>query len=150
MRAYHRDASVELRDAGFDDRGQIGQLLAEYLFEFDGRTEPYPYLDAYWEEPERPPLLIEVSGDVVGVCLIRRRDSGWSIAEFSVVPQRRRAGVGRAAVSALAERARLEGALFLEAKVHPANQEALPFWLSVGFTEVEGSGTGVTVTRRTL
>jgi len=53
-------------------------------------------------------------------------------------------------VDAVAERARAAGADYLEAKVHPSNREALPFLLAVGFSEVQGPGTGVTVTRRTL
>lgn len=142
--------ATTVRDAQRGDRDRLQRLLADYLFEFDGRTEPYPYLDAYWEEPERLPLLIEDDRDVIGLCLVRRRDGGWGIAEFSVVPERRRGGVGRAAVEAVASRARSEGATYLEAKVHPDNREALPFWLAAGFTEVEGPGTGVTVTRRAL
>jgi predicted acetyltransferase len=141
---------VKLRDAQHDDRDRLQRLLADYLFEFDGRTGPYPDLDAYWEEPERMPFLIAVDGEVVGLCLVRRRDGGWSVAEFSVMPDRRRGGVGRAAVEALAARARSDGAAYLEAKVHPDNREALPFWLAVGFTEVDGPGTGVIVTRRVL
>lgn len=141
---------VTLRDAQLDDRDLLRRLLADYLFEFDGRTEPYPYLDAYWEEPERRPFLIVVDGEVVGLCLIRGRDGGWSIAEFAVQADRRRGGVGRAAVDALAARAQSDGAAHLEAKVHPDNREALPFWLAVGFSETEGPGTGVTVTRRAL
>jgi hypothetical protein len=43
--------AVELRDARIDDRDGVERLLGEYLFEFDGRTGPYPDLDAYWEEP---------------------------------------------------------------------------------------------------
>jgi predicted acetyltransferase len=142
--------AVTLREAQLDDRDQLHRLLADYLFEFDGRAEAYPYLDAYWVDPERLPFLVEVDGDVVGLCLVRRRDGGWSIAEFTVLAERRRGGVGRAAVDALAARARSDGAGYLEAKVHPDNQEALPFWLTVGFSEVEGPGTGVTVTRRQL
>ena len=141
---------VVVREAQLEDRARLQQLLGDYLFEFDGRTEPYPYLDAYWEEPERLPYLVEIDGEVAGLCLVRRRDGGWSIAEFSVVPSRRREGAGRAAVEALAERACSDGATHLEAKVHPDNPEALPFWLSVGFVEVEGPGTGVVVTRRAL
>jgi predicted acetyltransferase len=141
---------MTLRDAQLDDRGRLERLLGDYLFEFDGRTEPYPNLDAYWEEPGRLPFLIEVDGEGIGLCLVRRRDEGWSIAEFSVLPNRRRGGVGRAAVNTLAARARSDGAAYLEAKVHPDNREALPFWLAVGFSEVEGPGAGVTVTRRGL
>ena len=146
--ATFADVIVVLRDADVGERAEVERLLAAYLFEFDGRTEPYPYLDAYWTEAERLPFLIDVDERPAGVCLIRIRDGGWSIAEFSVTPAERRAGVGRAAVEALAERARSAGARHLEAKVHPDNQEALPFWLAVGFEEV--SSTGVRITRRRL
>lgn len=142
--------AVTLREAQLDDRPVLEPLLADYLFEFDGRTEPYPYLDAYWEEPERLPLLIEADGEVVGLCLIRRHAEGWGIAEFTVTPTRRRGGVGAAAVDELAMRARSEGAAYLEAKVHPDNRGALPFWLAVGFTETQPLDAGVTVTRRAL
>ena len=140
--------AVAVREAGLDDREVLRRLLAEYLFEFDGRTEPYPCFDADWAEPDRMPFLIETRGEVVGLCLIRVRDDGWSIVEFSVVPEQRRAAIGRAAVDVVAERARSAGAERLEAKDHPDNREALPFWIAVGFHEV--SAPGVIVTRRNL
>ena len=142
--------AVTVRDAEPDEHDFLAELLAEYLFEFDGRTEPYPGLASYWEDPSRLPLLIETDSQVAGLCLIRRRDGGWSIAEFWVQPAQRRGGIGRRAVEAVADRARSEGAGHLEAKVHPDNGDALPFWLAVGFHEVDGPGTGVTVTRRVL
>jgi len=137
-----------LRPAEPGDRALLRQLLAAYLLEFDGRTEPYPYFDAYWSEPERLPFLIEADGELVGLCLIRIRDGGWDIAEFSIRPDHRRRGMGRAAVEAVAERARAAGAAHLQAKVHPDNHEVLPFWLAVGF-RVQGAP-GVVVTRREL
>jgi ribosomal protein S18 acetylase RimI-like enzyme len=139
---------VTVREASLDDREQLRRLLADYLLEFDGRTEPYPYFDAYWHEAERLPFLVEADGDVVGFCLIRVRDGGWDVAEFSITPDRRRTGVGRAAVEAVADRARSAGATHLQAKVHPDNRRALPFWLAVGFCEQDGEG--VVVTRRDL
>jgi ribosomal protein S18 acetylase RimI-like enzyme len=139
---------VMVREASLDDREQLRRLLADYLLEFDGRTEPYPYFDAYWHEPERLPFLVEADGDVVGFCLIRVRDGGWDVAEFSITPDRRRTGVGRAAVEAVADRARSAGATHLQAKVHPDNLQALPFWLAVGFCEQAAAG--VVVTRRDL
>jgi ribosomal protein S18 acetylase RimI-like enzyme len=146
---YGPFVSVTLREAGLDDREQLRRLLADYLYEFDGRTEPYPYFDAYWTEPDRLPFLIVADGEAVGICLVRtREDGGWSIAEFSVVPARRRAGVGRQAVEELAVRARAAGAAHLEAKVHPGNLQALPFWLAAGFREVGRDG--AVVTRREL
>jgi [ribosomal protein S18]-alanine N-acetyltransferase len=147
-RAPADGVGVLLREAGAADRPELERLLAAYLFEFDGRTEPYPYLDAYWTEAERLPFLIEVDGRPVGICLIRVRDGGWSIAEFSVDPSQRRAGVGRAAVEALAERAREAGARHLEAKIHPDNGGALLFWSAVGFEQVPS--TTVVTTRRPL
>jgi ribosomal protein S18 acetylase RimI-like enzyme len=145
---YARAVSVALRDVGLEDRDTLARLLADYLFEFDGRRESYPYFDAYWSEPERLPFLVELDGEAVGLCLIRVREDGWDIAEFSVVPERRRSGVGRAVVEALADRARSAEAGYLEAKVHPDNLQALPFWLAVGFREV--SRDGPVVTRREL
>jgi ribosomal protein S18 acetylase RimI-like enzyme len=140
--------NVRLRDASPADRAAVERLLADYLFEFDGRTEPYPYLDAYWTEDERLPFLIEVDGRAVGIALIRVRDGGWSIAEFAVMPSNRGGGVGRAAVEALAERAQAAGATHLEAKIHPDNEQAVGFWSAVGFERV--ATTPVLTTRRQL
>ena len=139
---------VALRKATVEDRAEVEQLLGEYLFEFDGRTEPYPYLDAYWTEDERLPFLIESEGQTVGICLIRIRDGGWSIAEFAVTPAHRQAGIGRAAVEVLAERARAAGARHLEAKIHPDNEQAFGFWSAVGFERIPSPT--VLTTRRQL
>jgi GNAT superfamily N-acetyltransferase len=139
---------LTVRSAELGDRELLRQLLHEYLFEFDGRTEPYPYFDAYWQEPERLPFVLENDSGPVGLCFVRVRGDGWAIAEFYVVPAARRAGVGRAAVEELASRARVAGAAYLEAKVHPDNQGVLPFWLAAGFEVVDSPG--VVVTRRTL
>ena len=139
---------VTLRGAAPEEREEVRRLLADYLYEFDGRTGPYPCLDVYWQEAARLPFLIEADGGSVGLCLIRVHGEGWDIAEFAIVPERRRRGVGRAAVEALAELARAGGATRLIAKVHPDNRRALPFWLAAGFREIES--TGPIVTRREL
>ena len=140
--------SVALRDAGQQDRELLRRLVADYLFEFDGRTEPYPHFDSYWTDKDRMPFLIEADGEVAGLCLIRARDGGWSIAEFSVIPTKRRSGVGRAAVEDLTQRAAKAGAAHLEAKVHPDHREALPFWLAAGFRVVDAPS--VIITRKQL
>src|SRR5437763_8118440 len=107
---------THLQPAGAADRELLRHLLADYLFEFDGRATPYPYLDAYWIEPERLPFLIAATDGIAGFCLIRVLDGGWQIAEFSVLPERRRGGLGRDAVEELAARAKAAGANHLEAK----------------------------------
>jgi ribosomal protein S18 acetylase RimI-like enzyme len=128
---------ARLRRGTPDDRELLRRLVADYLYELDGTTSPYCYLDAYWEEPERLPFLIEVDGEVAGFCLIRVLDGGWHIAEFSVHPDRRRAGVGRSILGELAAHARAAGASHLEATIHPTSPQALPFWLAVGFEIVD-------------
>jgi predicted acetyltransferase len=140
--------NVVLRGAGDGDRHVVERLLAAYLFEFDGRTEPYPGLDAYWTDPAYLPFLIDADGHSIGVCLIHVRGGGWSIAEFSVAPSHRRAGAGRKAVGVLVERARDADARHLEAKIHPDNGEAVLFWTAVGFDRAPS--TGALITRRRL
>lgn len=143
--------NVVLRNATLDDRDEVERLLTDYLYEFDGRTGPYPYLDAYWTDPERIPFLIEAEGHSVGVCLIRVRDEGWSIAEFFVEPLHRRGGIGRIAVERVVERGRRAGAHHLEAKVHPDNGKAVRFWSAIGFEEATPPApSGVLITRRKL
>jgi predicted acetyltransferase len=142
---------IALRVAEVDDRDEVERLLASYLFEFDGRTGPYPDLDWYWAHADQLPFLIEADAQPVGVCLIRIRDGGWSIAELFVQPSHRRAGIGRAAIEALVEEARAASADHLEAKVHPDNQAALPFWKKLRFETISsGTPTGVVIAKRPL
>ena len=139
-----------LRAAEPADRELLRQLLADYLYEFDGRTTPYPYFDAYWTEPERLPFLITNDDDIAGFCLIRVVNGGWQVAEFSVLPEQRRSGIGRQAAEELTARARAAGASHLEAKVHPDNRQALTFWLAAGFEIAVVLDSGAIVTRRDL
>ena len=138
---------MTLRDAQLEDRDRLASLLTDYLFEFDGRTEPYPDLDSYWEKPERLPFLIEIDGEDVGLCLIRRRDGGWGIADSGHPSGAEVALVGRR--TRLDSRVRVGGGCVPRSQGSPEQREALAF-LAVGFSEIEGPGTGVTVTRRAL
>jgi len=140
--------AVVLRRADSGARDLLRRLLAEYLFEFDGQTAPYRYFDDYWAEPDRLPFLIEADGEVVGFCLIRLRGRDWTVAEFTVIPEKRRQGVGREAVVAVLEEAGLTGASYVEAAVHAEKAEALAFWLACGFRVVDERD--VTITRRDL
>ena len=54
---------------------------------------------------------------MVGFCLVRVRGRDWTIAEFAVIPEQRRNGVGRAAVEAVVVRADGAGANYVEATV---------------------------------
>ena len=131
------------------DRQLLRRLLADYLLELDGSVTPYPYFDAYWSEPDRLPFLIEADREVAGLCLVRVLDGGWHIAEFSVRPEKRREGIGRATVDEIARHARSDGAAHLEANVYPHNAGGLAFWQAVGFEIVSRDDEKI-VTRRTL
>jgi predicted acetyltransferase len=72
----------------------------------DGLFGDYPYLDSYWQEPDRTPILIRADGHLGGFALINSfAHSGlptdYSVAEFFVVRKHRRAGVGHAAATAI-------------------------------------------------
>jgi predicted acetyltransferase len=108
------------------DRPQHGEL------EEDGRFAPCPYLDGYWTEADRTPLLIRADGHVAGFALINTfAHSGlpidFSVAEFFVVRKHRRAGVGFTAATRII-RARPGQ---WEMAVARRNTAALPFWRRV-------------------
>ncbi len=72
--------SVEISNAGPKDAARIARLLDDYLGEVAKHRElavgatnaaTYPYLDAYWSEPDRHAFFIRHDGDVIGFALIR-------------------------------------------------------------------------------
>ena len=94
-----------------------------------GQFGPYEYLDAYWREPGRVPLLIRVAGRLAGFALLNDvSHSGAPVernmAEFFVVRKHRRGGVGTAAARVIFSR--YPG--LWEAAVARANLPALAFW----------------------
>lgn len=99
----------------------------------DGRFG-YPGLPLYWSEPERRfPFLIRDRGAVVGFALVTRGSPAsddpdvWDVAEFFVLRQQRRTGVGRRAAVRLWDR--LPGHWIVRAS--EGNPGAVPFWSSV-------------------
>ncbi|WP_158693532.1 GNAT family N-acetyltransferase [Neorhizobium alkalisoli] len=81
-------------------------FLSEYLAE-GGSGSDYPYFEAYWEEVEsRWPYLILQDGHPVGFTFVNTwsasgRGTDFSIAEFYIVPNARRDGIGRGAATAV-------------------------------------------------
>jgi predicted acetyltransferase len=99
----------------------------------DGRFG-YPSLPLYWSEPERRfPFLIRERGRVVGFALVTRGSPAsddpdvWDVAEFFVIRQQRRTGVGRRAAVRLWDQ--LPGRWIVRAS--QGNPGAAPFWSSV-------------------
>lgn len=100
---------IELAPAGPGDREVLYRLLQYSLYEesaYDGNEMgedglfAYPWFDAYFTEVGREAYLIRERGKLAGFAMVRRTVSGYSVAEFLVLPPYRRRGVGRAAALA--------------------------------------------------
>jgi predicted acetyltransferase len=139
-------ADVTLEKAGPERRATLENLFQLYVHDFsdfmapgnqvdlqeDGRFPPYPPLEAYWREPGHEVLLIRVAGALAGFALVNPfAHSGlpidFSVAEFFVARNHRRAGAGFAAATELI---RARPGLW-EAAVARRNTSALPFWRRV-------------------
>jgi predicted acetyltransferase len=146
-------ANVTLELARPEQRQTLANLFQLYTYDFSeqwaglergelseaGLFPDYPYLDAYWSEPDRTPYLIRAGGHIAGFVLI----NAWShsglpldhaVAEFFVVRKHRRGGVGRAAAAA-AMRPRPGQ---WELAVARRNTAALPFWQAVAAEVASG------------
>jgi predicted acetyltransferase len=124
---------VEVVRAELADKEVLRQLLEFNAYEFARLSHDavlnehgrfgYSWLDHYWTEPMRYPFLIQVRGQIGGMVLVTGTDPR-SIAEFLVMPQYRRTGVGLAAARCVFE---LFGGAW---SVHeaPGNDAAVAFW----------------------
>jgi predicted acetyltransferase len=137
------DGTVEVALAAEAEKPAIANLFQLYVHDFseqwagmdqgelgdDGRFEPYRYLDAYWSETGRAPLLIRVGGHLAGFALVNDRShSGLEVdrnmAEFFIVRKHRRSGAGTTAARMIFHR--YPG--LWEAAVARRNTAALGFW----------------------
>ena len=137
---------ITLERAAPDRGAALANLFQLYIHDFseqwagegrgeleeDGRFAPYPFLDSYWTELDRVPLLIRAEGRLAGFCLLNRQQHGgrpvdWNMAEFFVVRKHRRAGVGAAAASQVFQ----ARAGVWEVAVARRNTAALGFWRGV-------------------
>ena len=108
----------------------IAAMIGPYLHELVPGTLPdYPHLASYWHDQSRVPYVIRVGAEDAGFALVRRHGDPpfHELAEFTVLPRFRRAGIGRAAATALF--ARHPGAWWLQ--VLDDNRVARRFWLAV-------------------
>ena len=138
---------VELERVPSSRGDELAHELSRYLAELDGlaptrqgsapRTAAeYRYFGTYWREPERLPLFVLAGGELAGFVLVRAIAGDWNIAEFSIRPELRRKGLGRAAVAALADLARQSESDYLTAEVQSWNSSAGLFWSACGFERV--------------
>jgi predicted acetyltransferase len=104
------------------ERGELGG---------DGLFPEYPYLDSYWREGNRIPLLVRHDGNLAGFALINDHShSGLPVdrnmAEFFIVRKHRRGGVGTNVAHTIFSRYPGQW----EAAVAKRNVGALAFWRS--------------------
>ena len=134
---------VQVIPADLHAKEIIRQLLEFNAYEFtaffaDSELDEhgrfgYRWLDHYWTDEHRHAFLIRVDGRIAGMTLVRGTDP-FSIAEFLIMPQYRRRGVGLIA-------ARRVFSLFDGSwSVHqvPGNERATAFWrraIPAPFTE---------------
>lgn len=91
-------------------RPQLWALLQQYLGELaqyyhdqpdENGCYPYPWLDSYFSDPERAALFLEADEETAGFALINRFSAigeapDHAMAEFFLLPERRRKGLGLA------------------------------------------------------
>ena len=89
--------------ADIKDKPVIHTMLQNYLrdlteFETISQNESgeykYPYLKYYWTENNRYPYILYCNADISGFALVSKEEKFFSMAEFSVLPNFRRNGLG--------------------------------------------------------
>lgn len=135
--------SVTLAEAPESQKPVIMNLMQLYLHDFselaeigtphgevgsDGRFA-YDWLDNYWREDGRVPLIVQAGSRLVGFTLVNRwsalsRELDKSVAEFFILRKYRRIGVGSRAARLLFGRWRGRW----EVPVASYNKPALSFW----------------------
>lgn len=129
---------VEVGLVALSEKAELRRLLDPYLIAHAAIVDPerrhgdptnYPHFDVYWTEPERRPYWIAARGETVGFALINRHapsglECDAAVAEFCILPQWRRAGIGLAAARAVFATA--PG--LWELQVYEATAPGLAFW----------------------
>jgi predicted acetyltransferase len=134
--------NIELTKATLSEKPVLANLLELYLHDFteydgadvgpDGRFG-YDFLDAYWTEAARTPLVARVDGNLAGFALLKRGSTLLNdpdimhVSEFFIMRKYRRRGAG-------SETARRMFDLFpgrWEVSEMAANLPAQAFWRKV-------------------
>lgn len=113
MRVASIEASLlSVAEARLEEKDLVERLLQLYLYDMAGFTGdrvdadsgryPYDYFEQYWTDEDRTPYLFRLDGQPAGFCFVNRwtlvydpPDSALSIAEFFVMREARRGGLGR-------------------------------------------------------
>jgi predicted acetyltransferase len=115
-----------------DEKLRLRDVLRDYLAElsrYGEVSDDYPFFDAYWQDDDRWPYMIEADGQLIGFALVNtwspsQQGTDFALAEFYILPDFRHAGVGRRAFAALLDKHRG----VWELSVMPQNEAAKTFW----------------------
>jgi predicted acetyltransferase len=126
--------AIEIKVASVDERPMLRSYLDEYLSELRRYGDVgvgYPYFNAYWQDESRWPYSIHESGQLAGFAFVNSvslsgRDTDFSLAEFYIVPEARRRGIGRDAANVVLSAHRGTW----ELRVMCRNTPAQKFWPS--------------------
>jgi ribosomal protein S18 acetylase RimI-like enzyme len=145
--------------AGEEDADSVTALMAGFR-DHMGRPEPASEqlrvtVEALLRDPDTDFLLAAADGRPAGICQLRYRLAVWTgtddcwLEDLFVEAEARRAGLGRALVTAALERARARGCGRIELDVDEDNTGAIAFYRAVGFsTESKPPGRNLLVGRR--
>ena len=128
-RRHVLDALMQLYLHDFSEHAALNTSYGEVGE--DGRFD-YFWLDTYWHEPGRVPLLVRADGRIAGFVLVNQwsaldRPLDHAIAEFFVLRKYRRARVGTRAAHLVFHHTRGRW----EVPIASYNREALAFWRGV-------------------
>ncbi|MFT4713055.1 MAG: putative acetyltransferase [Candidatus Azotimanducaceae bacterium] len=133
--------SLTVSRAAPEQKNLVINLMQFYLYDFtefvsvernDDGLFCYPYLNHYWQEPDRHPFLISVDSEPAGFALVREvlnpetNEIAFDMAEFFVMKMFRRQNVGNEAVQTLC--ASMQGNWLV--RVMGNNHRAYHFWKS--------------------
>jgi len=130
---------TELIPVKKEQKLELKSLLISYFEEVDkskillvknSKTLEYPYLDLYWEDSTRHPFFISQDSQIVGFVLInsitsfQEFNADYSIAEFYILPEFRRNGIGKKIAMMIFEQ--YPGKWEVKQQIN--NKKAIEFW----------------------
>jgi ribosomal protein S18 acetylase RimI-like enzyme len=148
-------AGMRIWRASPDEVDAVAGLMARFRDHLDKANPPDDEIHASVARIVADPgseflLGAPVDGDPLGICQLRFRWSVWTSAEdcwledLYVLPEARRAGLGRALIDGALESARGRGCVRIELDVDQDNDPALALYAAAGFS-LESKGRGRTL-----
>lgn len=131
---------LEITEASIDEKSVVQSMMELYqhdFSEFDGGDLNdhgyfgYKYLDHYWTEKDKTPLIVRFVGKLTGFVLVNTHSSSagarFCIAEFFILRKYRRKGIGKKVAHKVLD---MFGPLW-EVRQTKENTVAHSFWRSV-------------------